>query len=477
MRVTLYWKLILGFGIVISLLTAADAYVLYQLIEVSLITRTAVTGDMRAVDLTKQLRTALYDEERDAQKYIATDDSTYAALLHDQRRAVTHLLDTLGILSSDSAVRALVHTTESRHAWVGRCLDSARVLIVSGRQTEMLEDAISDTLGLVYHDVESLVRGKEEILDRAVEDADESARRSGEVAVLLTLGAIALAATIAIVLTRSITRPLRVLINATGDIARESFTRVQTPTKGEMGLLASAFNNMGDRLRAAQAARAEMMHHISHEIRMPLQTMHSAYYLLSEQQAGPITDRQRKLLDAMRDNVDKIARFSNQFLDLARIEAGMMEFEMAPTDLDAVMKPILHDASVNAQRKNVAIEYVAASAPQARANPDRCTQVFTNLLSNAVKYTNEGGSIKVSIAPSRYGVRVSVADSGIGIAAAELPHLFKKFYRAKTAGRRSGTGIGLALVKALVEGMNGRIYVQSEEGKGSTFTVEFESTA
>jgi signal transduction histidine kinase len=206
---------------------------------------------------------------------------------------------------------------------------------------------------------------------------------------------------------------------------------------------------------------------------MPLQTMHSAYYLLSEQQAGPVSERQKKLLETIRDNIDKITRFSNQFLDLARIEAGMMEYTVGPTDLEAVLKQLVADASVNAARKGIVLQYVSSPLPRVMANPDRCAQVFTNLVSNAVKYTNAGGTVQVSACTSAFGVQVTVSDTGVGIAAEELAQVFKKFYRAKNAGRRSGTGIGLALVKGLVSGMGGQITVESEPGRGSAFTVEF----
>ncbi len=336
-----------------------------------------------------------------------------------------------------------------------------------------LRSVMTDTLDAVYRDVERLVQAKQVVLNAAVVEAEASAQRSREVAVLLTLGAVLSAVAIALLITRSVTKPLRALMRATDEVARGTFTRVGMATRGDMGKLAGGLQQHGDRLRKANAARAEMMHHISHEIRMPLQTMHAAYYLLSEQQAGPLSERQQKLLETMRDNIDKIARFSNQFLDLARIEAGMMEYEIGPTNLEAVLKPLVADASVNAARKQIVVTYKATPAPPVFANADRCSQVFTNLLSNAVKYTNAGGAVQVSACPSEFGVRVSISDTGVGIAPEELPEVFKKFYRAKSAGRRAGTGIGLALVKALVDGMGGRIGVESEPGRGSTFTVEF----
>jgi signal transduction histidine kinase len=235
---------------------------------------------------------------------------------------------------------------------------------------------------------------------------------------------------------------------------------------------------MSESLKQANAVRAEMMQHISHELRMPLQTMHAAYYLLTEEKAGHVTEGQVRLLQSIRDNIDKIARFSNQFLDLSKIEAGMMEYELVPTDIPTVLAPIVDDAMVNAARKEIRMSLEMQPVPHVRANPERCGQVFTNLLSNAVKYTPKGGTICVEVLPCALGVRVSVKDSGVGISTEELPNVFKKFYRAKNVPRGSGggTGIGLALVKALVEGMGGCITASSTVGVGSVFSIELPRT-
>ena len=397
--------------LVIMLLTAADAYMLYQLISVSAATRSALIGDVRSMDMTKELRSSLYDEERNAQKYMATEDSTYRVLFREQHRVSQAMLDTLRRLNDDRTVLDLVQTAGRRHGWYAAAL--TRQGLVSRLHRDSLQTAMTDSLEEIYHDVDQLVGIKQHVLADAVAEAEESARRAAEVALLLTMGAVLAAVTIALVITRSITRPLGALMRATDEVARGTFTRVAMATRGDLGRLAEAFNSMGDRLRKANAARAEMMHHISHEIRMPLQTMHSAYYLLSEQQAGPVNDRQRKLLETIRDNVDKITRFSNQFLDLARLEAGMMEFDVGPTDLEPVLASLVADAAVNAARKEIALSYHPAPLPPVLANAERCGQVFANLLNNAVKYTNAGGSVHVTTCPSALGAERHALPGGL----------------------------------------------------------------
>jgi signal transduction histidine kinase len=306
-------------------------------------------------------------------------------------------------------------------------------------------------------------------------DIDLAAQRSLRVASLISLGTLLAAIGTAFLIARTITRPLRTLVEGTRRIAGGAFTQIRVRSNDEIGDLAAAFNSMSASLDALNRFRAEMMQHISHELRMPLQTMHSAYFLLTEQKAGTLNDGQRKLMDSMRENIDKIARFSNQFLDLSRVEAGMMEYNFSKCDLGALARQAVADASVTATRREIDLTFTETPAPDVWVDPERCAEVVGNLLSNALKYTNKAGKVEVSVGPCNHGARLEVHDSGIGIPPEELPMVFTKFYRASTAvrGRNRGTGIGLAFVKALVEGQGGRVSARSVLGKGSTFAVEF----
>jgi len=473
---TIYWKMMLGFLVIILLMGAVDAYILLELNKVSKTTRSTLTRDVHSVDLSKQLRATLFDEERYAQKYLVSGDTTYFALFLDQSRLFQQLMDSLDHQPADAAMRRLVQEAERRHNWHFTLIQDVHAGLTSKTRglSARSERARTDTLDFLYKNFDDLIHLKQLAVAASVADVEQATERSANIALLLTIGTLLAALSLAFLLTRTITRPLKVLMRGTEQVARGSFEPIHVNTGGEVAHLAKAFNTMSESLKQANAVRAEMMQHISHELRMPLQTMHAAYYLLTEEKAGPVTEGQVKLLHSIRDNIDKIARFSNQFLDLSKIEAGMMEYELVATDIPTVLAPIVDDAMVTAARKEIKMSLQMQPVTQVRANPERCGQVFTNLLSNAVKYTPKGGTICVEVAPSPLGVTVSIKDSGVGISAEELPHVFKKFYRAKNVPRGSGggTGIGLALVKALVEGMGGCISASSTVGKGSVFSVE-----
>jgi two-component system sensor histidine kinase GlrK len=480
---TIYWKMMLGFMIIILLMGAVDAYILLELNKVSDTTKSTLTRDVYSVDLSKQLRTTLFDEERYAQKYLVSGDTTYFALFLDQSRLFQQLMDSLGHQPAGGSMRKLVAEAERRHSWHFALIQDVHMAhgLPAGGLRPREQQARTDTLDLLYKNFDDLIHLKQLAVAASVFEVELTTERSANIALLLTIGTLLAAITLAFVLTRTITRPLKVLMRGTEQVARGSFEQIQVNTRGEIAQLADAFNTMSDSLKQANAVRAEMMQHISHELRMPLQTMYAIYYLLTEQKAGPVTEAQTRLLHSIRDNIDKIARFSNQFLDLSKIEAGMMEYELVPTDISTVLAPIVDDTMVNAARKEIKVTLEMQPVPRAHANPERCTQIFTNLLSNAVKYTPKGGAICVMVAPSPLGVRILVKDSGVGISPEELPHVFTKFYRAKNVPRGSGggTGIGLALVKALAEGMGGCVSATSTVGRGSEFSVDLprENTA
>jgi signal transduction histidine kinase len=164
----------------------------------------------------------------------------------------------------------------------------------------------------------------------------------------------------------------------------------------------------------------------------------------------------------------------NDFLDLSKLEAGHLDLSREATDL----KDLLHNAVENylpaAKAKNISLTCESEpQLPQVHADPRRLDQLLNNLLSNALKFTGKGGTIQVRALPEDgMGIRVQVQDSGVGIARQEVVSLFEK-YRQTTSGKMSahkGTGLGLVICKMIVEAHGGKIWVESEEGKGTTFT-------
>jgi len=473
-KLTIYRKVMLGFGIIIVLMIIASAYVLLELRHVSDTTRSTLTVDVQAIDLAKQMRTILYEEERYAQRYLIARDSIYHAVFVDNNRLFVRDLDSLSSMLPGPRDRQLVLRVAELHDWHFTAVSEADPLdpIASDRVR-------TDTIDTILKALDDLIVGKQQLVSASVENVDDATQRALRVASLIAAGTLLAAIATALIIARTITRPLRVLVAGTKKIAGGTFARIRIRSRDEIADLASAFNSMSASLDALNRFRAEMMQHISHELRMPLQTMHSAYYLLTQQKAGPLNEQQLSLLNSIRENIDKITMFSDQFLDLSKVEAGMMEYNLASTDLATVAEQVVRDAELIALRREIALTFTPAPAPEVMVDPEKFVRIAGNLLNNALKYTDKGGSVEVTVGPSPQGACLKVHDTGAGIPPEELPRIFTKFYRASGAvkGRKRGTGIGLAFVKALVDGQGGKVYATSTVGAGSTFTVEFPAAA
>jgi len=193
---------------------------------------------------------------------------------------------------------------------------------------------------------------------------------------------------------------------------------------------------------------------------------------LLEGVGGEITDKQRKLLGILAEESHRLIDLVNSLLDLSKMEAGMMSYDFEMTHVDVLIKRALSEITPLVETKEIALENdVDAAVPPVRVDPERILQVMRNLLGNAVKFTPKGGLVRIAAQPSNGKVAISVKDSGPGIAPESLTSIFEKFNQGsrQTPYVRQGTGLGLTIAKSIVTAHGGKIWAESEPGKGSTF--------
>ncbi|WP_304164881.1 PAS domain-containing hybrid sensor histidine kinase/response regulator [Phenylobacterium aquaticum] len=224
--------------------------------------------------------------------------------------------------------------------------------------------------------------------------------------------------------------------------------------------------------QAASVAKSEFLAIMSHEIRTPMNGVLGMAQAMTREPLSPV---QRDRLDVIRQSGEALLAILNDVLDLSKIEAGKLELETAPFDLEAVARGAHATFTSTANSKR--LSFNLSIAPQARGaylgDSARVRQVLYNLISNAVKFTAQGG-VRVSILAADPGIRIEVEDTGVGIPADRLEKLFAKFVQADSSTTRQfgGTGLGLAICRELAEAMGGSITVESREGEGSRFIVE-----
>lgn len=232
----------------------------------------------------------------------------------------------------------------------------------------------------------------------------------------------------------------------------------------------SEASDAGESTRLEQA-RTAFVATASHELRSPLTSIKGFVELLDRSSAN-LTERQREFVDIIRRSTDRLVELVNDLLDVARIEADRVEIQPRPIDVGEVVRDVVELMQPRFAQKGQHLGvYVAPRMPLVLADPGRVRQIVANLLTNAHLYTEEGGRIHIGVEGERAQVQIVVADSGVGLHEDELKLVFERFYRAGDSRSSAGTGLGLSIVKALVEMHHGRIEVDSEPERGTTFTV------
>lgn len=251
---------------------------------------------------------------------------------------------------------------------------------------------------------------------------------------------------------------------------RDLTQRVPVEGGDEIADLARTFNRMGDRLETEERGRRQLLADVAHELRHPLAVLQGRLDLMQD---GAVPLDHASLLP-LQDEVIRLTRLVGDLRDLSLAEVGRLSLHMGPVDVGGLLGGLFVNLEPVAVARSVNLRVEAApDLPAVQADGDRLRQVFVNLIANALQYTPAGGSVRVEARPDAGSLRVAVCDSGPGIPAEDLPHLFDRFYRADKSRTRAtgGSGLGLAIVRSLVELHGGRVSVESREGQGSCFTV------
>ena len=226
-------------------------------------------------------------------------------------------------------------------------------------------------------------------------------------------------------------------------------------------------------VQAANDAKSEFVSLVTHELRIPLTSIRGYTDLLLKEMAGPLNDSQRQFLGTVRRNLDRMGVLIRDLSDINRIESGRMQFECEAFDLHEVVQNVAGDLreAVEERQQALGVE-LAESATIVYADRTRIAQIMSNLLSNANKYTPPGGAIDVRVFSVDSMAAVEVADSGIGISEADQAQLFTQFFRGESNAVREqpGWGLGLSIVKKLVQAQGGEVTCSSQLGAGSTFS-------
>jgi len=226
-----------------------------------------------------------------------------------------------------------------------------------------------------------------------------------------------------------------------------------------------------EKLKDAIAAKLQFMSMVSHELRVPLTSIKESIAIVSEGLAGRIKKKQQNYLNIASRNIDRLNKLISDLLDLHKLEAGKMHFEMKDNNANETVKEVYDTMQPSAKSKGIDLVLeLDGDIPMVSFDKDKITQVLSNLVNNAIKFTEEG-RITITTGKREDIIQISVSDTGCGIKKGDLPRLFQEFEQLETSGaeKTCGTGLGLAISKEIVIKHNGEIWAESEVGKGATF--------
>jgi signal transduction histidine kinase len=415
-------------------------------------------------------------------KYSVTGDEAYDERLSELEEAFAERLAELSALRLSEEERLEAGTLSSLWAGYWRAAVAFQDAPLAGSVVDR------DRLEALLARLDVLQRQVRKLDEVAQSRVAEEARRSVEVsrrAERLSWAVVGVAMVVSLLIlwltVRSIQRPLKRLAAGTRAVADGDFSvRLDSSAKDEFGRLAESFNQMVHRLAELDQVKKDFLSHVSHELKTPLVSMQETTELLLEEIPGPLNDRQQRFLALNLESSLRLSTMITRLLDLSRLEAGVMEYELLAHDLGDVVRAAVSGFEARSRELEVGIEL---NVPEHRiavdCDRDRIIQVVGNLVDNALKFSSTGETIEVSVHPllaassNRGPAFVEVKDRGPGIPDEDKERVFERFYqvrRGRSEGGGKGVGLGLAICREIIEAHGGGVSVRDGENGGSIFS-------
>lgn len=466
-------KIFLTSSLVIVVLAGVGILSLRAVDRLVSVNREITTQTVPALRVTGAVRDAMLALVRLEARFLLLGDP-YGALWQERAARVREDLERLREFATTPGEGAHLKEAAAAFERYRQLVGEERALVARGERRRALgiaEREARTRAGEVEAGIERLM---EATYARMLAAQAEAARLEARTwtSVLVALGAaVGLALLGTAVVALRMTRSLRTLSVATADVAAGSFREpIRVETRDELGELAHSFNAMAAQIRRMEETKDEFFAMISHELRSPLTSVREAAHLLGDEVPGPLSEKQARLVQIIGTSSDRLLRLVNQILELSGLRAGTLPLERRRLDLERVvgraveeLRPQAEEADVIVLRERLGDDF------HVLGDEDRLVEVVVNLVGNAIRFTPKGGRITVRLVAAGPELELQVEDTGAGIPARDLPYIFESYRQAHRD--RRGTGLGLAIVRGIAQAHGGRATAESQEGKGSRFTV------
>ena len=467
-------KIFLTSALVIVVLAGVAALSLRAVDRLASANREIVTRTVPALRLTAAAREAIEPLLRLEAHAVTLGDPYYTTAWTERAAQVADDLERLAEYAQTSWEKLYLREANAAFDGYRRVVAQERALAQMGDHRGAIRLADIDARVFAERVEERLGALTSATHTRVLSMEADTARVEGRMWtwVLVALGAaVALALVGAAFLAHRMTRSLNALSAAAAGVAAGKFRGpITIKSRDEIGWLARSFNSMIGQLRRVEETRREFFATVSHELRSPLTSIRGAAELLREGVPGPLNEKQRRLADIVSVSSGRLLRMVNQILEMSRLQAGLVELERSPLDLGELVDRAVEELHPLASEASVTLECERIGASfEYCGDLERLHQVIVNLGANAIRFTQPGGRVVTRVIDAGPEFELQVEDTGVGIPADALPHIFEAYRQAHR--ERGGTGLGLAIVRGITEAHGGRVTVESREGKGSRFTV------
>jgi two-component system sensor histidine kinase GlrK len=466
----------MGYLAIFILVAGVSVYIILKLHQLNSETRQVLRTDHHILDSKEKMTTSILSQLQNGRKYaVSKDPLFYEQFLSSKElfnQAFSEVFFVADTLEKKDSLKRIETAYRDFLSLIEEEIERARLHPPTPRRYYEME--IKKTVDSILGELEKLeIHARHDIRHR-MKKWEGAGVKARTLAIFTSLIVILLVISTSLLITRSITKPFTLLMNKTKEISRGAFNSdLEIASPPEISELARHFNAMCRQLNTVDKMKSDFFSTMSHELRTPLACIKEGISLLKDGIGGACVDKQAKLLNILTMETNRLIGHVNSFLDLSKMEAGMMTYHFEQGNLHSLIKKAIMEMVPLVEVKKIKFEAtMTEELPMIKMDDERILQALRNLIGNAVKFTPEGGRVRISACPRAQGLEVSVADTGPGIPKEDIPTIFEKFHQVPVgrSERTNGTGLGLAIVKHIITAHRGRVWVESEPGRGSTFS-------
>ena len=477
MKFTILKRLIFGYATIMLLIVFLGGYITLQLNTLNRFVREISSVDGTTIDLSERLSDKLFTQVGFEKKYLISQDQDFYKKFWDIMKHLTQDMEKLSsLMITKEDKKVFLEAKQFYHNYVSLFMEEVQTAKddpnYPRRKFQEGKERLVDEINERLRRIMKIARSNR---DAKIVESSQMSFHALEITYITVGLAIIISILISVYNTRSINRPILLLQKQTKDIAKGKFEKIHDITSPpEIKELANDFNLMCERLEELDDMKKDFISHVSHNLRTPLTAIKEATGMLIEGTYANTPAKQQELLTITEEECERLIDSVSRILDLSRMEAKMMDYQLQESDLLPVVQKSLLKLAPIAQRNKIDLELKPPpDLPSVKIDAERISQLMENLIGNALKFSSEGDKVALSVDVKNDGrqyLEVTVADTGCGIPKENLEKIFDKFKRIDH-GRETyrGTGLGLSIAKHIIADHGGKIWAQSKLGKGSTF--------